>query len=41
MRGNSIEISLEYMLSGPLGWFTEIYSTGQLGESNNESSGGL
>jgi len=40
MRGNSIEITLEYMLSGPLGWFTEIYSTGQLGESSN-SGGGL
>ena len=39
MRGNSIEISLEYMLSGPLGWFTEIYSTGQLGESSGDSAG--
>jgi hypothetical protein len=41
MRGNSIEITLEYMLSGPLGWFTEVYSVAQLGESNNGNSGGL
>jgi len=40
MRGNSIEIALEYMLSGPLGWFTEVYNTSQLGESSN-SGGGL
>jgi hypothetical protein len=39
MRGNSIEITLEFMLSGPLGWFTEIYSTGQLGDSSNNSGG--
>ena len=39
MRGNSIEITLEYMLSGPLGWFTEIYSVAQLGESGGNNSG--
>jgi hypothetical protein len=39
MRGNSIEITLEYMLSGPLGWFSEIYNTSQLGETGN--TGGL
>jgi hypothetical protein len=35
MRGNSIEIALEYMLSGPLGWFTEIYTSSQLTEGTN------
>ena len=35
MRGNSIEIALEYMLSGPLGWFTEIYTSSQLTEGSN------
>ena len=39
MRGNSIEITLEYMLSGPLGWFTEIYSVAQLGESGGNNGG--
>jgi len=37
MRGNTIEITLEYMLSGPLGWYTEIYSTGQLGSTTSEA----
>ena len=36
MRGNTIEITMEYMLSGPLGWFPEIYSTGQLGSTTSE-----
>ena len=39
LRGNSIEITLEYMLSGPLGWFPEIYSVAQLGESGGNNSG--
>ena len=39
MRGNCIEITLEYMLSGPLGWFTEIYSTSQLGDSGGDAPG--
>jgi hypothetical protein len=39
MRGNSIEIALEYMLSGPLGWFTEVYNASQLGESSSGSFG--
>ena len=39
LRGNSIEITLEYMLSGPLGWFTEVYSTAQLGESGGNNNG--
>ncbi|XHR30418.1 MAG: hypothetical protein ACFUZC_07615 [Chthoniobacteraceae bacterium] len=39
MRGNSIEISLEYMLSGPLGWFTEVYASAQLGESSSGNFG--
>ena len=37
MRGNSIEIALEYMLSGPLGWFTEIYTSSQLTEGADNS----
>lgn len=39
MRGNSIEISLEYMLSGPLGWFTEVYASAQLGEASSGNFG--
>ena len=39
MRGNSIEITLEYMLSGPLGWFTDIFSVAQLGETGGNNSG--
>jgi len=38
MRGNCIEITLEYMLSGPRGWFTEIYGIAQLGEAASPNS---
>jgi hypothetical protein len=36
LRGNSIEITLEFMLSGPLGWFSEVYSTSQLGSTSGD-----
>lgn len=36
-RGNSVEITEEWMLSGPNGWNGDIYSSGQL---EDESGGG-
>lgn len=38
-RGNSVEVTEEWMLSGPNGWNRDIYSSGQL-ESGSDSQGG-
>ena len=38
-RGNSVEVTEEWMLSGPNGWNKDIYSGGQLDDSS--SGGGL
>ena len=38
-RGNSVEVTEEWMLSGPNGWNTDIYSSGQLDGGSNQ--GGL
>lgn len=37
-RGNSVEVTEEWMLSGPNGWNKDIYSAGQL-ESGGDSGG--
>ena len=39
VRGDCVEINLEYMLSGPVGWFTEIYGSAQFGEPGGDAPG--
>lgn len=39
-RGNSVEVTEEWMLSGPNGWNKDIYSSGQL-DGGDSSGGGL
>ena len=39
LRGDCVEITSEYMLSGPLGWFTEIYDSAQLGTASGDAPG--
>ena len=39
-RGNSVEVTEEWMLSGPNGWNKDVYSGGQL-ESGGDGGGGL
>jgi hypothetical protein len=40
-RGNSVEITEEWMLSGPNGWNKDVYSAGQLDGGGDSSGGGL
>lgn len=40
-RGNSVEITEEWMLSGPNGWNKDVYSSGQLEDSGDGGGGGL
>lgn len=40
-RGNSVEITEEWMLSGPNGWNQDIYSAGQLDGAANGNAEGL
>ena len=40
-RGNSVEVTEEWMLSGPNGWNKDIYSSGQLETGGNGSGEGL
>lgn len=37
--GNSVRITQEWMLSGPKGWATPIYSAGQLGDGSGPGDG--
>jgi len=39
-RGNSVEVTEEWMLSGPNGWNSDVYSSGQL-DGDGGSQGGL
>jgi hypothetical protein len=39
LRGNCLEITEEYMLSGPRGWNTDVYDAGQLGGSGGDAPG--
>jgi len=41
LRGNCVEITEEFMLSGPLGWFKEIYDAAQLSDGSGGGSSGL
>ena len=40
-RGSAVEITEEWMLSGPAGWNKDIYSGDQLNDSGDGSGGGL
>lgn len=39
-RGNSVEVTEEWMLSGPNGWNKDVYSSGQLDGGGGDSPGG-